>query len=195
MDMTTKPAEERFFRSRGIERLTPLLSNERMDLGGFIHNQGAPHPNLIFGVGPQSQAEAGAYQAPPHNQGLPDPQLGRAQGALAIPPAQAWVGAPAPPAEAAHAPPQVAVGNAAGGGAVATTGNNPPVEFSGINTALARLSNIMTDTYTARNLKWQAATNGESAKIDVWKCEAASLPGLQFYAYMQPGDPFLVIGH
>ena len=55
-------------------------------VGGGLHNQGAPHPNLIVGVGPQSQAEAGAYQAPPHNdQGLPDPQLGRVQW---VPPGQ-----------------------------------------------------------------------------------------------------------
>ena len=26
-------------------------------VGGGLHNQGAPHPNLIVGVGPQSQAE------------------------------------------------------------------------------------------------------------------------------------------
>jgi hypothetical protein len=66
---------------------------------------------------------------------------------------------------------------------VAATGNNPSREFSGINTALARLSNVMTDTDTARNLKWQATTYGEAAKIDVWKCEAASIPGQQFYAF------------
>ncbi len=41
----------------------------------------------------------------------------------------------------------------------------------------------MTDTDTARNLKWQATTYGEAAKIDVWKCEAASIPGQQFYAF------------
>ena len=166
-------------------------------VGGGLHNQGAPHPNVAVGVGPRSQAEAGAYQAPPHNdQGLPDPQLGRVQWVPPVPPAQPGAGAPAPPAAAAHAPPQFVSVNAAGGGAaVAATGNNPPEEYSGINTALARLSNVMTDTDTARNLRWQAATNGEAAKVDVWKCEAASVPGLQFYAYMQPGDPFLVIGH
>ncbi len=104
-------------------------------------------------------------------------------------------GAPAPPVAAAQAPPQVVAVNAAGGGGGATTGTNPASDYSGINTALARLANTMTDTNTARNLKWQAATNGEAAKVDMWKCEAAPLPGLQFYAYMQPGDPFLVMGH
>lgn len=166
--------------------------------GGVLPNHGAPHPNVVFGGRPQGQAEAVAYQAPPHNNpGVPDPQLGRVQWVPPVPPpAQAGAAAPAPPgAPAAHAPPQFATVNVAGGGAIAATGNNPPGEYSGINTALARLSYAMTDTDTARNLKWQAATNGDNAKIDVWKCEAASLPGLQFYAYMQPGDPFLVMGH
>ncbi len=29
----------------------------------------------------------------------------------------------------------------------------------------------------------------------MWKIEATSSPGLQFYAYMQPGEAFMVVGH
>jgi hypothetical protein len=37
--------------------------------------------------------------------------------------------------------------------------------------------------------------NGDAAKIAAWKLEATALPGLQFFAYMQPGEAFLVVGH
>ena len=64
----------------GIERETnPFPQRENgPGGGGVLPNQGAPHPNVVFGVEPQGQAEAGAYQAPPHNdQGSPTPQLGK----------------------------------------------------------------------------------------------------------------------
>ena len=53
----------------------------------------------------------------------------------------------------------------------------------------------MTDADTARSLKWQVGVNGDAAKSEVFKVEAWSQPGLQFFAFMQPGDPFLVVGH
>jgi hypothetical protein len=53
----------------------------------------------------------------------------------------------------------------------------------------------MTDADTACNLRWQQDVAGDKTKNEVWKVEATSLPGLQFYAYMQPGNPFLVVGH
>jgi hypothetical protein len=33
------------------------------------------------------------------------------------------------------------------------------------------------------------------SKLTPWKLEATSLPGLQFFAYIQSGEAFLVIGH
>jgi hypothetical protein len=36
---------------------------------------------------------------------------------------------------------------------------------------------------------------GNAAKLTPWKLEATSLPTLQFFAYMQPGKAFLVVGH
>jgi hypothetical protein len=53
----------------------------------------------------------------------------------------------------------------------------------------------MTDADTSRNLWWQQAVQGDNAKIATWKIEATSSPGLQFYAYMQPGEAFMVLGH
>ena len=70
-----------------------------------------------------------------------------------------------------------------------------PQEYSGIGSALDRLSHVMTDADTARSLKWQAGVNGDAATSEVFKVEAWSQPGLQFFAFMQPGDPFLVVGH
>ena len=53
----------------------------------------------------------------------------------------------------------------------------------------------MTDADTARSLRWQRDTNGETAKLTTWKLEATSLPGLHFFAFMQPGEAFIVVGH
>ena len=54
---------------------------------------------------------------------------------------------------------------------------------------------FMTDADTSRNLRWQRDVNGDAAKVATWKIEATSQPSLQFFAYMQPGDAFLVVGH
>jgi hypothetical protein len=53
----------------------------------------------------------------------------------------------------------------------------------------------MTDADTSRNLRWQRDVNGDAKNVPIWKLEATSLPGLQFFAYMQPGEAFLVVGH
>ena len=53
----------------------------------------------------------------------------------------------------------------------------------------------MTDNDTARNLRWQRDTNGEAAKLATWKLEATALPSLQFFAFMQPGEAYIVLGH
>jgi len=66
-------------------------------------------------------------------------------------------------------------------------------DYSGISQALERL--VMTDADTSRNLRWQQAVQGDNAYIATWKVEATSSPGLQFYAYMQPGEAFMVLGH
>lgn len=31
--------------------------------------------------------------------------------------------------------------------------------------------------------------------MPAWKAEATSLPSLQFFAFMQPGDAFIIMGH
>jgi hypothetical protein len=53
----------------------------------------------------------------------------------------------------------------------------------------------MNDADTSCSLRWQLDVDGDSTKINVFKLEAASVPGLQFFAYMLPGDTFLVVGH
>jgi hypothetical protein len=53
----------------------------------------------------------------------------------------------------------------------------------------------MMDANTARSLRWQQGVDGDATKLALWKIEATALPGLQFYAYMQPGEAFLVVGH
>jgi len=68
-------------------------------------------------------------------------------------------------------------------------------EYSGITVALERLAPIITDADTSRNLRWQHDVAGDPTKLLVWKIEATSSHGLQFYAYMQPGEAFMVVGH
>ncbi len=46
----------------------------------------------------------------------------------------------------------------------------------------------MMDANMAHNLRWQQEVNGDAQKINVWKVEAVSFLGLQFYAYMHPED-------
>jgi hypothetical protein len=75
-------------------------------------------------------------------------------------------------------------------------GNVPtPQDYSGICLALDRLSQTMTDADTAKNLCWQKDVSGDVNKLAAWKVEATSNPVLQFYAYMQPGEAFMVVGH
>jgi hypothetical protein len=61
--------------------------------------------------------------------------------------------------------------------------------------ALKRLAPFMMDADTSRNLRWQEAVAGDATKLALWKIEATSSTGLQFYAYMQPGEAFMVVGH
>jgi hypothetical protein len=53
----------------------------------------------------------------------------------------------------------------------------------------------MTDADTAQNLRWQREVGGDKNKLAAWKLEATGSASLQFYAYMQPGEAFLVLGH
>ena len=53
----------------------------------------------------------------------------------------------------------------------------------------------MTNVDTSRSLQWQCNVNRDTPKLAAWKVEATAIPGLQFYAYMQPGEAFLVVGH
>jgi hypothetical protein len=66
---------------------------------------------------------------------------------------------------------------------------------SSIAGALKRLAPYMTDADTSRSLRWQRNVNEDAAKIAAWKMEATALQGLQFFAYMQPGEALLVVGH
>jgi hypothetical protein len=61
--------------------------------------------------------------------------------------------------------------------------------------ALERLAPIITDADTSRNLRWQQSVAGDATKLALWKIDATSSPGLQFYAYMQPSEAFMVVGH
>jgi hypothetical protein len=61
--------------------------------------------------------------------------------------------------------------------------------------ALERLALVMADADTARNLRWQWEVGGDLTKLTTWKLKATASPGLQFFAYMQPGEAFLVVGH
>jgi hypothetical protein len=72
---------------------------------------------------------------------------------------------------------------------------NTSHEYSGITMALERLALIITDADTSRNLRWQHDVAGDPTKFSVWKIEATSSHGLQVYAYMQPGEAFMVVGH
>jgi hypothetical protein len=69
-------------------------------------------------------------------------------------------------------------------GSSTTRGNHH--DYLGISSALKRLAPIMTDANTARILWWQWEVDGDNQNIPAWKVEAASLPSLQFFAYMQP---------
>ncbi len=60
--------------------------------------------------------------------------------------------------------------------------------------ALDCLGPVMADAVTARNLRWQREV-GDFTKLTTWMLKATASPGLQFYAYMQPGEAFLVVGH
>ncbi len=75
-------------------------------------------------------------------------------------------------------------------------GNSPsPRDYSGISLALDRLSQTMMDADTSRSLCWHKDINWEDTKLTAWKFEATSNPYLQFYAYMQRGEAFMVVGH
>ena len=63
----------------------------------------------------------------------------------------------------------------------------PPPEYSGIASALTRLTSFMTDADTSRNLRWQRDVNGDAAKVATWKIEATSHPSLQFFCVYATG--------
>ena len=74
--------------------------------------------------------------------------------------------------------------------------NAPPTqEGSGIAGAPEHLALCMTDADTSWSLQCQRNVNRDVTKLAAWKVEATALPGLQFYAYMQPGEAFLVVGY
>jgi hypothetical protein len=97
---------------------------------------------------------------------------------------------------------QIAVhstGNNGGGVPNALTGRGAhgttSQDYSGISMALERLAPIITDADTSRNLRWQQSVTGDATKLALWKIESTSFPCLQFYAYMQPGEVLMVVGH
>ncbi len=88
------------------------------------------------------------------------------------------------------------LGTSAAQATAVRVGNSPsPRDYSGISLALDRLSQTMTDADTSRSLRWQKDINGEDTRLAAWKFEATSNPCLQFYAFMQPGEAFMVVGH
>jgi hypothetical protein len=92
-----------------------------------------------------------------------------------------------PPGGGSAGPPQAPTGIGA---------NAPSTQDSpGISGSLERLAPYMTNVDTSRSLRWQRNVNGGATKLAAWKVEATALPGLQLYAYMQPGEAFLVVGH
>ena len=126
--------------------------------------------------GTTTQGSGGLHSAPPPPF-VPQPQ-GGAQIAVQPPATQGGAGTGRTP------PP-------AGSGPI----NTPPQEYSGIASALERLAPLLSDADTARNLRWQREVDGDKNKLAIWKLEATGASGLQFYAYMQPGEAFLVLGH
>jgi hypothetical protein len=60
--------------------------------------------------------------------------------------------------------------------------------------ALECLVLVMADVDTTRNLQWQREVGGDITKLTTWKLKATASPGLQFFAYMQPGEAFLMVG-
>ena len=180
--------------------------SRRYGLAGAGQNYYANPTNQMFMVGPQGQAIGVTHGATiPGVPGVPGPPQQQAYGAPGAPgrppqqqaPAIAVLqqppGATAPPAAATQPPPQGAGAPTGVGGARVNFAS--PQEYSGIGSALDRLSHVMTDADTARSLKWQAGVNGDAATSEVFKVEVWSQPGFQFFALMQPGDPFLVVGH
>jgi hypothetical protein len=109
---------------------------------------------------------------------VPAQQLGGAQIAVQPPGGQggAGVGLPLPPA------------------GIGTNGNLPQ-DYSGISSALEHLAPINKDAGTVRSLRWQRKVDGDATKLASWKIEATAVPGLHFFAYMQPGEAFMVVGH
>jgi hypothetical protein len=75
------------------------------------------------------------------------------------------------------------------------TNGNPPQDYSGILSTLERLAPIKTDADTGRSLRWQRKVDGDATKLASWKIEAMAFLGLQFCAYMQPGEAFVVVRH
>ncbi len=108
----------------------------------------------------------------------PAQQLGGAQIAVQPPGGQGGAGAGLPQ-------PPVGIG----------TNENPPQDYSGVLSALEHLAPITTDADTARSLRWQREVDGDATKLASWKIEAKAVPVLQFFAYMQPGEAFMVVGH
>jgi hypothetical protein len=136
---------------------------------------------------------ANINQGPPGQQGLPGPPgSGGLTSAALAPQAQqggAQIGGQPP---GGHGGPVTGTAQATAG----KGGNVPtPQEYLGISLALNRMSQIMTDADTTRNLCWQKDVSGGVNKLAAWRVEATSNPVLQFYPYMQPGEAFMVVGH
>ncbi len=166
-------------------RLAPRMNIWIRELGGGQNMPPPPHGgqgtlSLAQGTAgpPDLTAQAGGgpnqAQLPP----VAPPQQGATQGAVQ---------------------PAAGLGRSGAGTAQPPTGTGPtgtpPQEFSGIASALERLAPLMTDADTARHLRWQREVDGDKNKLAAWKLEATGSAGLQFYAYVQPGEAFLVLGH
>ena len=154
-------------------------------LGGWGGAKYAPAPPGGRGTMSLARGTAGPSDLMAQDSGGPN----QAQLPLVAPPQQG----------AAQIAVQPAAGRAGAGTAQPPPGTGPtgtpPQDFSGIASALECLAPLMTDADTAQNLRWQREVDGDKNKLAAWKLEATGNAGLQFYAYMQPGEAFLVLGH
>ncbi len=157
-------------RGDGQPALTPAWTGQQGS--GRLTPPGPPYdPHGQQGSGTPNPPDVQVHQAP-------DLQLGRAQIAMQPPGGQGGAGAGLPQ-------PTAGVIN----------NGTPPNKYSAIASALKRLAPVMTDADTVKSLRWQQEVKGDANRLASWKIEATAVPGLQFYAYLQPGEAFLVVGH
>ena len=150
------------------------------------HQGAGLHPSMNL-PGPQGQQGQSITPVPPGGRQTTGPP-GVGQNIMPAVAAPQALAAPQGGAQIAVHP----TGNNGGGVLTTLTGRGAhgttSQEYSGISMALEHLAPITTDADSSRNLRWQQSVAGDATKLALWKIEATSSPGLQFYAYMQHGS-------